>query len=74
MTLGTQAETGEGQLPSLFHLLKKHNLYPIKSLGQVFLSEPKVMASIVTLLQPEPADVIIEIGAGPGLILSPIHI
>lgn len=68
MTLGTQAETGEGQLPSLFHLLKKHNLYPIKSLGQVFLSEPKVMASIVTLLQPEPADVIIEIGAGPGLI------
>ena len=68
MSSNTQAKAGEGQLPSLFHLLKKYNLYPTKSLGQVFLNDPKVMASIVSMLQPEPADVIVEIGAGPGLI------
>lgn len=52
----------------LFDLLRLHNLYPSKALGQVFLEDPLVMDSIVSILSPGPSDQLIEIGAGPGLI------
>lgn len=63
-----QEKPGEGRLPSLFHLLKEHKLYPTKSLGQVFLADPGVITYILNLLQLTSSDTVVEIGAGPGLI------
>jgi 16S rRNA (adenine1518-N6/adenine1519-N6)-dimethyltransferase len=63
-----QAKTGEGQPPSLFLMLKKYNLFPTRSLGQVFLIDQRVIESILNTLQPDCRDLIVEIGAGPGII------
>jgi len=61
-------ESGPGKELSLFQLLRKHGIYPTKSLGQVFLAEEKVIDWIVDTLSPQETDVVVEIGAGPGLI------
>lgn len=63
-----QITSGDGQLPSLFHLLKKFDLHPTRSLGQNFLVNEKVVTSILNILQPTEDDLIVEIGAGPGLV------
>lgn len=68
MSPDEQDKRGEGQLPSLFYLLKKHNLFPTKSLGQVFLADPAVIAFILDHLRLTPSDTLVEMGAGPGLI------
>ena len=55
-------------MASLPNLLKQYGLYPTHSLGQVFLSDDKVMHFISQTLNPGLNDTVIEIGAGPGLI------
>lgn len=61
--------TGEGEeTPSLFELLRKYDLYPTRSLGQVFLQDEKVIQFILGILNLQEEDLVVEIGAGPGLI------
>lgn len=57
-----------GPLPSLFDLLRLFDLYPNKSLGQVFLKDDRVVDAIIRILAPGPSDTLLEIGAGPGLV------
>lgn len=61
--------TGEGEeTPSLFELLRKYDLYPTRSLGQVFLQDEKIIQFILGILNLQEEDLVVEIGAGPGLI------
>ena len=61
--------TGEGEkIPSLFELLRKYDLYPTRALGQVFLQDDRVIQYILKLLDLTEEDLVVEIGAGPGLI------
>ncbi len=39
---------------------------PRKSLGQHFLSDPRILARIAAALEAEPGDTVLEIGPGPG--------
>lgn len=56
----------KGQESSLFSLLKRHDIFPSKFLGQVFLDEERVFQSILTLLDLQTCDLVVELGAGPG--------
>ena len=53
--------------PSLQVILKKHGIRPKKSLGQHFLCAMPTIGKIVDALAPSPADDVIEIGPGPGI-------
>lgn len=53
---------------SLSTLLKKYNLQPRKSLGQNFLIDPVHLAKIVAVAELTPADTVLEIGPGPGVL------
>ncbi|MBE7472132.1 MAG: 16S rRNA (adenine(1518)-N(6)/adenine(1519)-N(6))-dimethyltransferase RsmA [Anaerolineales bacterium] len=53
---------------SLSALLKKYNLQPRKSLGQNFLVDPVHLAKIVAVAELTPADTVLEIGPGPGVL------
>ncbi len=53
---------------SLSDLLKKYNLHPRKSLGQNFLIDPAHLGKIVALAELTPADTVVEIGPGPGML------
>ncbi|MCK6630322.1 MAG: 16S rRNA (adenine(1518)-N(6)/adenine(1519)-N(6))-dimethyltransferase RsmA [Anaerolineae bacterium] len=53
---------------SLSTLLKKYNLQPRKSLGQNFLIDPVHLAKIVAVAELSPADTVLEIGPGPGVL------
>ncbi len=55
-------------LDSLSALLKKYNLQPRKSLGQNFLVDPVHLAKIVAVAELTPADTVLEIGPGPGVL------
>ena len=51
---------------SISSLLKDHNLKPDKSLGQNFLTDPKILEKIVQIAGVTTADTVLEIGAGLG--------
>lgn len=51
---------------SLTDLLRQYNLHPRKSLGQNFLVDPIHLAKIIDLAELTPADMVLEIGPGPG--------
>lgn len=50
--------------------MNKHR--PRKRFGQHFLTDPGVIGAIVDAIAPQPDDVIVEIGPGPGAITAPI--
>jgi len=47
-------------------LLRVHNRFPRKRLGQHFLIDPKVLLRIISALRPGREDLVIEIGSGLG--------
>jgi len=47
-------------------LLKKHNIYPSKRLGQNFLIDKSVFRKILQTAELSPEDIVLEIGAGVG--------
>ena len=47
-------------------LLRQHGLRPDKSLGQNFLTDPAALARLIATAEVEPADTVLEIGAGLG--------
>lgn len=53
---------------SLSTLLKKYNLQPRKGLGQNFLSDAFHLNKIIEAAQLTPADTVLEIGPGPGIL------
>jgi len=53
-------------LKSIKFLLKKHNLHPLKRLGQNFLIDKKVLRKIIETAQLGPDDIVLEIGPGIG--------
>ncbi|HXV42162.1 MAG TPA: 16S rRNA (adenine(1518)-N(6)/adenine(1519)-N(6))-dimethyltransferase RsmA [Anaerolineae bacterium] len=53
---------------SLSSLLKKYNLRPRKELGQNFLTDPIHLAKIIDIAGLTPADTVLEIGPGPGVL------
>lgn len=55
-------------MDSLSTLLKKYNLRPRKELGQNFLADPVHLAKIVEIAGLTPADIVLEIGPGPGVL------
>ena len=55
-------------MDSLSTLLKKYNLRPRKELGQNFLTDPVHLAKIVDIAGLTPADTVLEIGPGPGVL------
>ena len=48
--------------------LRRHGLRPRKDLGQHFLVEPGVLARLVQLIAPAPGTVVLELGAGVGVL------
>jgi len=48
--------------------LQRHGMQPRKELGQHFLIDLNVLDRIVGLVQPEPGDVVVEYGAGLGVL------
>jgi len=48
------------------NLLREHNIYPSKSLGQNFLISEKVLEKILKAANLKPEDVVLEIGPGIG--------
>ncbi|MBI1878767.1 MAG: ribosomal RNA small subunit methyltransferase A [Chloroflexi bacterium] len=53
-------------MDSLSTLLKKYDLRPRKNLGQNFLTDPLHLAKIVDIAELTSADIVLEIGPGPG--------
>ncbi|MBI5667585.1 MAG: 16S rRNA (adenine(1518)-N(6)/adenine(1519)-N(6))-dimethyltransferase RsmA [Chloroflexi bacterium] len=49
-------------------LLEEHDISPKKSLGQNFLHDPNTLEKIITTAELMPDDVVLEIGAGTGLL------
>ncbi|HZL85483.1 MAG TPA: 16S rRNA (adenine(1518)-N(6)/adenine(1519)-N(6))-dimethyltransferase RsmA [Candidatus Krumholzibacteria bacterium] len=48
--------------------LRRHGLRPRKDLGQHFLVEPGVLTRLVQLIAPAPGTVVLELGAGVGVL------
>jgi 16S rRNA (adenine1518-N6/adenine1519-N6)-dimethyltransferase len=51
-------------------LLKKYKIRPVKRLGQSFLIDPNVLAKIIKSAHIETEDVVVEIGAGIGVMTA----
>jgi 16S rRNA (adenine1518-N6/adenine1519-N6)-dimethyltransferase len=47
-------------------MLRRHGLHPKREWGQNFLSDPSVQERIAELVNPEPGDTVVELGAGLG--------
>ena len=43
-----------------------------KRLGQHFLTDPQVIGDMISLINPRPSDLVVEIGAGPGALTVPL--
>ncbi len=52
--------------------LKSQGLSPNRAYGQHFLISEKYIEAIVTAINPQPDDCILEIGPGPGILTSPL--
>jgi len=52
--------------PSVPSLLRSHGLRPNKRLGQSFLADPVLLAQIAGAAELQPADLVVEVGAGLG--------
>lgn len=48
--------------------MQRHGLRPRKELGQHFLADARVLDRLVECIAPCPADAILELGAGPGVL------
>ncbi len=57
-------------LPSIQALLKKHNIRAKKSFSQNFLTPTPTLEKIIQQLDPQPSDLVIEIGPGLGLMTA----
>jgi len=55
-------------LNRLREALKAYHIHPRKGLGQSFLNDERIIQRIAAAAAPEPDDVIVEIGAGIGLL------
>lgn len=53
-------------------LLRDHNLYPRKRLGQNFLTDPVALERILDAADLSPDDTVIEVGAGLGTLTRPL--
>ena len=53
-------------------LLRNHNLYPRKRLGQNFLTDPVALERILAAADLSPDDTVIEVGAGLGTLTRPL--
>ena len=51
-------------------LLRRHGLHPKREWGQNFLSDQDVQSRIAELINPQPGDVVVELGAGLGHLTS----
>lgn len=51
-------------------LLEQHDLQPKKSLGQNFLHDPHTLEKIVSVAEVQPADSVLEVGPGTGLLTA----
>ncbi|HHB91020.1 MAG TPA: ribosomal RNA small subunit methyltransferase A [Anaerolineae bacterium] len=56
--------------PTLLPQLKEQGLLPRKGLGQHFLTDPKILDSIVAAAELPPDAVVIEVGPGPGTLTA----
>ncbi|MCX8124032.1 MAG: 16S rRNA (adenine(1518)-N(6)/adenine(1519)-N(6))-dimethyltransferase RsmA [Spirochaetes bacterium] len=56
----------------ILSLLEHAGLAPNKVYGQHFLIMEKYIEAIVTAISPQPNDIILEIGPGPGILTEPI--
>lgn len=52
----------------LMELLGRYHLRPDKSLGQHYLVDPTILAAIVEAAAIKPAELVVEVGAGPGIL------
>ncbi len=57
-------------MPTATDLLKKYDIHPLKRLGQSFLIDPNIIAKIVRTADIRPDDLVIEIGAGLGVMTA----
>ncbi|MBW2735089.1 MAG: ribosomal RNA small subunit methyltransferase A [Deltaproteobacteria bacterium] len=68
------AETAETKGDTTFlapaQLMKKHGLSAKKSFGQCFLHDRRVVQRIVEVVDAQPSDLVVEIGAGLGALTS----
>jgi len=53
---------------TLKSLLKKHNIHPLKKLGQNFLINKTIVKKIIKTANPQPEDTVLEIGPGIGVL------
>ncbi len=60
------------EAPDPRRLLKEKGIRPRKSLGQHFMVSPKGLRAILEALDPQPYDVVVEIGAGTGVLTVPL--
>ncbi len=56
--------------PTLLPQLKEQGLLPRKGLGQHFLTDPRILDSIVAAAELPPDAVVIEVGPGPGTLTA----
>jgi 16S rRNA (adenine1518-N6/adenine1519-N6)-dimethyltransferase len=55
-------------MPTVKGLLRKYDIRPRKRLSQSFLIDPNITSKIAGLLEPGPADTVVEIGPGLGVL------
>lgn len=55
-------------MPTVKGLLRKYDIRPRKRLSQSFLIDPNITLKIAGLLEPGPADTVVEIGPGLGVL------
>lgn len=49
-------------------ILRKHNIHPTRSMGQNFLTDPSVVATIANAADVGPGDLVLEVGPGMGIL------
>ena len=51
---------------SVRDLLRRHGIVPSKGLGQNFVTDVGVLGRVVAACEPEPSDLVLEVGPGLG--------
>ncbi len=60
------------EAPDPRKILKERGIRPRKSLGQHFMVSPRGLKAILEALNPQPQDVVVEVGAGTGFLTIPL--